>query len=383
MSPGGGFSRRIPLPDVVAAVSVERAQLDVAEAGGLTATQAAAARTARASLDAAERAAQGKETSWNRVSDWWNGYIVETAYRQLHAARVQLVNVYDRPDVDAEIPRAVARAQNCFQVDDPRRLALSSFEGKDLQTRRAMLKRLVEAGYEDADEKFKRVRSFRNITLLAAAGLVLVVVWTVVVIARDPALMPFCFQKSPGPGVPTGALSCPSSAEAFGPQATDIQIVALAGLIGGAFSAAYSLRTLRGTSSPYDAPVALAVLKPPFGALTAIVGLLLIQGGFVPGLSDLDSQGQIVAYALLFGVAQQAFTRFVDQKAQSILDGLPAKDAEALARRPSPPATAPGVQPAPATTSAGTASASLDGGSVDATEPEPAPRPASALPAPR
>lgn len=42
-------------------------------------------------------------------------------------------------------------------------------------------------------------------------------------------------------------------------------------------------------------PVVLALLKLPTGALTAPLGLLLMRGGFVPGLSALDSPAQIIA----------------------------------------------------------------------------------------
>jgi hypothetical protein len=67
-------------------------------------------------------------------------------------------------------------------------------------------------------------------------------------------------------------------------------------------------------------------MKLPAGALTAIVGLILIHGEFVPGLSELDSQGQILAYAVLLGVAQHLFTRFVDRRAETVLNSLPSKD---------------------------------------------------------
>jgi hypothetical protein len=53
---------------------------------------------------------------------------------------------------------------------------------------------------------------------------------------------------------------------------------------------------------------------------------LLINGDFIPGFSQLDSQGQILAYAIAFGVAQHLVTRFVDQRADDVLSGLPSKE---------------------------------------------------------
>ena len=45
-----------------------------------------------------------------------------------------------------------------------------------------------------------------------------------------------------------------------------------------------------------------------------------MRGGFVPGLSALDTSAQNPAWALVFGYAQQVFTRFVDRQANTVLD---------------------------------------------------------------
>ena len=55
-------------------------------------------------------------------------------------------------------------------------------------------------------------------------------------------------------------------------------------------------------------------MKIPLGALTAVLGLVLMSGGFVPGLSALDTSAQILAWALVFGFSQQLLTRLVDQR---------------------------------------------------------------------
>jgi hypothetical protein len=87
-------------------------------------------------------------------------------------------------------------------------------------------------------------------------------------------------------------------------------------------AAAAALRTIRGSSEPYGVPTALAVLKLPTGAVTAVLGLLLMRGEFIPGLSALDSSAQIIAWAAIFGYAQQLFTRLVDQQAQTVLGAV-------------------------------------------------------------
>nr|BFE80240.1 hypothetical protein GCM10020093_028410 [Planobispora longispora] len=114
----------------------------------------------------------------------------------------------------------------------------------------------------------------------------------------------------------------------------DLLTIEFAGLIAAAISAALALKNLRGSSVPFGLPIALALLKLPMGALTALVGLVLMRGEFVPGLSALDSSAQILAWAVLFGYAQQLFTRFVDQRAQNVLDSV--RGAKSTAAEESP-----------------------------------------------
>jgi hypothetical protein len=47
-----------------------------------------------------------------------------------------------------------------------------------------------------------------------------------------------------------------------------------------------------------------------------------MRGGFVPGLSALDSSAQIISWAVVFGYAQQLVTRFVDEQAHAVLEDV-------------------------------------------------------------
>jgi hypothetical protein len=89
----------------------------------------------------------------------------------------------------------------------------------------------------------------------------------------------------------------------------DLIVVELVGLTAAAIATAAAIRGIKGSSERYGLPVALAALKLPTGAITAFLGLLLMRGQFVPGLSALDTSAQILAWALVFGYAQQLFTR--------------------------------------------------------------------------
>jgi hypothetical protein len=68
--------------------------------------------------------------------------------------------------------------------------------------------------------------------------------------------------------------------------------------------------------------VTLALFKLPTGAVTAVVGLLLMRADFVPGLSALDTSAQILGWAVIFGIAQQLVTRFADSKAAGLLESV-------------------------------------------------------------
>ena len=100
----------------------------------------------------------------------------------------------------------------------------------------------------------------------------------------------------------------------------DIFFVEFLGFLGAAMSAALSIRNVRGSSDPYSIPVALSLLKMPTGALTALVGIILIRAGLIPGIETLKSSAEIIAWALLFGFSQQLFTGVVDRQARSVLE---------------------------------------------------------------
>jgi len=170
-----------------------------------------------------------------------------------------------------------------------------------------------------------------------------------------PTLIPMCFAPQEA-GVVT--VVCPThQSQPFTPtgqpgqvgvqvadiddvvQATakppDLLVVELVGLTAAAIATAAAIRRLKGSAERYGLPVSLAALKLPTGAITAFLGLLLMRGQFVPGLSALDTSAQILAWALVFGYAQQLFTRLVDQQGQTVLDNVRGADRPQPA--PSPP----------------------------------------------
>jgi hypothetical protein len=259
---------------------------------------------------------------------------VERAFLHLHAAKIFMVDLLPPAELEALVPDVTTRLAMALDRNDPRRVeAEAQLRTVRGPARRAVLKQAMEVAYDASDEQYVRLRDFRNIILLTALTMAVLTGLLVFFVAIFPDAIPLCFK----PGVTTTATSTQAAQQMFSvcpsgdlpeqqPEAGDILIVAGLGLIGGALGALVAIRNLRGTSTPYSVATALAWLKGPAGALTAIIGMLLLAGGFVPGLTNLDSQRQILAYALVFGIAQQLVTRVADDRAQQLLDQLPSKD---------------------------------------------------------
>jgi hypothetical protein len=319
--------RKIYVHTIPVAVQVLETRLDVAVAQGLGPDQRAAAEGVRRLLRRADDAAYGMDPKPGPFSRWWNGTLVEAAFQNLHAARAQMVDVYDEAEIAAEIPSALARVQQTLHRDDPRRMIVDPLRSQEIVRQRAFLRRAIEDAYDALDRQHERLRSFRNIILMLALCIAVLVGLTIAGVWANPTIMPLCFPSNGIAGSGDPLLNCPTGTDVLSVSSMDIVVVALLGLLGGALAATVSIRNLRGTSSPYDVPIGLALLKVPLGAFTAILGLVAIRGDFVPGLSALDSQQQILAYALVLGYAQQVFTYALDRQAQSLLNGLPAKDA--------------------------------------------------------
>jgi hypothetical protein len=90
-------------------------------------------------------------------------------------------------------------------------------------------------------------------------------------------------------------------------------------MLGAALATATSLSSRTELATRYSLAITQNVLKAPAGVGTAVLGLLLLNSGFVPGFTGLSSQPAILVWALVFGYGQQIVTRFVDQRANSLV----------------------------------------------------------------
>src|SRR5262245_13747804 len=289
--------KRVWAQDVNVAVDVMTARLDALAAtdDGFAPAQQAIADGVRRRLAAARNATLRHDPVPGAMSNRWRGTPVYAAYQTLHAAERMIVALYPSDEVEAEIPEAVARVESGLDRDDPRRIAaLALLDGCPTDPlRRAQLAKAVEVGFGAADAEYARLRNFRNTLLGGATAMSVLLVLFTLYVMRNPLDVPFCFSPS------TGQV-CASGSDA--PSAHDVLTVVLLGSLGGLLAAIIAIRNMRGTASPYNVPQALALLKLPLGAVSAIGALIAIRGGFIPGFSDLDSQEQILAYAFGFGL---------------------------------------------------------------------------------
>lgn len=288
-------------------------------------------------LEAALRAAAEDHQPWRLVS----GAIHERVNSNCDAAEVHLLRVAPDDFVIGQMPSLVAHVQRHLPSTDTRRIAVEHLAGRLAEpsaidkldeAERTQLIGAVRAASSQAGREQAAVRSFRNVLAVTTMVLIGLALAVAVVGFVSPTSIPLCFNPEEGG---EQLVVCPTGQSPLQPvpgerdidnvvdetvRAADLATVEFVGLIAAAISAASGLRRLRGSTLPYGLPVTLAILKLPTGALTAFVGLLLMRGQFVPGLSALDSSAQILGWAALFGYAQQLLTRMVDQQASVVMD---------------------------------------------------------------
>lgn len=310
------------------------------------------AKDASTHLDAAERAVL--EARW-----CWRGSAVDGALANMNAAHALLLQIIPRQDVRAMLPDLVAVVESHLPPHDRRRMTTVAVAGESnadpaasprsgqtskgatagegngrtptVVERRAIAE-AVRASYRVQESEVVRERSFTYLVYKWTVGLAVIAVLIGLLGVAFPKALPLCFYPlSPVP--PTlYEVACPTagdrSAAVLPANGWDYLVIELAGLVSAAVTGAAALHQIQGTTTASNVPIALAVLKLPTGALTAVLGILLMRGQFVPGLSALDTPAQIIAWAIVLGAAQQLFTRFVDERGTAVMRAVPAPDSD-------------------------------------------------------
>ena len=292
---------------------------------GGTATDATIARMVLECVRDAVGYASQSSTPWR----WLSGSHNEGAWTRLHSADELLVELMSPTRLASFAPQVAETCRRALPPSDPQRAAVERIvravsknpPAKLGDTARGVMRDALHAAYARNEKRYQKARALRNKTIAIAAFLLALTLAAIVTGAWRPKAIPVCLQ-----GEPAGSQVCPTGRST--PTGGDVALVAAVGAVAAAISAA---RALMGTSrrvGVYSAVAAQGALKIVLGALLAIVGLTLLRAGWVPGVDDVDTGAEIVAWALLFGYAQQVLTGLLDQRAEAALAPPDPQDAE-------------------------------------------------------
>src|SRR5215212_8817993 len=259
------------------------------------------------------------------------------ATNNIHAAETNLLRRVPLRFFQGELPSMDAHVRRHLPIDDPRRVRIEDIARKERErkddgvldsTERESIIAAMRAASSAAAREQQRVRSFGAIISWASALLFVIAVLVAILGVLHPEMLPLCFEPQPTPTQPA-VLVCPTAASPLTDDIDavvrrtvsnwDVPLIEFIGMVAAGVTGAVALRRIQGTATPFTVPVALNILKLPTGALTAVLGLMLMRGGFVPGLTALDTTPQIIAWAVIFGASQQLFTGMVDRQAASVL----------------------------------------------------------------
>jgi hypothetical protein len=300
----------------------------------------AIATSIRGHLDAARDAAEGGRVLFGPLR---SNPVVERVMSNLDAAEVDVLRLAPSRWVSGQMPSILAHVRAHLSEDDPRRISVEDIASQPANEALTDVARdRVLAALRGASTQKRRdivaLENLRAILLVPLLLLTIAAFLLLAVGATNPTLIPLCFSPTAQVVCPTNEASVPgagiepariSAATRDVASAGDIALVELVGVVAAAVAAATALRGFpRSATAAYDFPMLLALLKLPTGALTAVLGLLLIRAQFVPGLSALDSSAQIIAWAVVLGYSQQVFTRLVDQHAQAVVEDLTASSSD-------------------------------------------------------
>ncbi|MFF5003623.1 hypothetical protein ACFY3G_12390 [Streptomyces phaeochromogenes] len=268
-----------------------------------------------------QQAAESQKMTW-RLGSWWNGQAYEGTLACLHAAEVAILALAQPVRAWTRIDAVLALAGPLCQKD-PRLALVEQLKQKNKpQDNRVpwAVAALLEAAYAVQEERAVRSRNFRNRLIRAGSVLTLLLVVTVVVAWRNAGAIPVCTS------------GCPGRADS---GLREVGLVMLLGMLGAATHVVGRLQKMGGSWNPYNLPFYQELIKLPIGALTAVIGLLLVDTEWLPMIEAPESWRDVMACAVVFGLAQIALTRTIDQRAEKILASEPdAEEAKQLEKVP-------------------------------------------------
>jgi hypothetical protein len=190
-------------------------------------------------------------------------------------------------------------------------IRLTDILGRDQQ----VAAEAVGEAFEAEDEQQFQVRRFRRVLLGTFVALLVLVVFMGIVGNIEPGYFPLCLVEQGA----KGTMICPTGDHS--PGGADLPLVLGLGAIGASLAVANSLARQKLVAGVrYSLPVAQGLVKVAFGALTAVLGIIILgtQTSDVPGI--LGTQAGLLTAAVVFGYSQQIFTRAIDKQASTLLN---------------------------------------------------------------
>jgi hypothetical protein len=303
---------------------------------------------------------------WQRPWEWLTGGLLMSAYTSLHAAEAnrilllgsdqlapllpvirqravkylpaddpRLEAIQSLPDPTVPAHQALARVQgklvqavttahaaamgqpppaghpaNASAAPDPDLLALTPMLGRD-QEIAAMA--MAEATHAE-DQQQSEVRRFRGVLLGTFAGLIIVVALLAILGSVHPGYFPLCVRSQGAGG--TTVTTCPTGGKS--PGQADLAFIMAIGGIGAVLAVATSLVGLKPTGVRYSLSVVQGLVKIPFGAITAMLGIIILSTQSNIGV--LATHAGLISTAVVFGYSQQLFTKLIDKRADDLLN---------------------------------------------------------------
>ena len=202
--------------------------------------------------------------------------------------------------------QTAAPAQASAPDQDSNITKLTEMLGPDQQ----MAAMVMDAACRAEDLRQSEVRHFRNVLLGTFAGLFILVVVLAIVGIVHPKYFPLCVPNSQ-----KSSVICPAGSSM--PSRADLPLIMGLGVVGAALAVAVFLTGLKPAGVHYSLSVSQGLVKLAFGAITAMLGIIILSTQSSVGV--LGSQAGLLTTAVVFGYSQQLFTRLIDQQANDLV----------------------------------------------------------------
>jgi hypothetical protein len=301
----------------------------------------AALKYTESQLDVAELYLNQRAT----LRTWLRGTRLEGTWCHIHNADVALIELLDTDELKARCPQILTLAETYLKrgnppKDDPALAAFKKWYGQNpnpcakkvTSCLQHHLATLLRGSYERVANEYYRLRRFQGAVMVTTLLVLALVALLITVGALAPRVVPMCFPDQAATVVQAGdgTPSCPTGTHSA-PTSWDVATVALFGLLGAALG---GVRLVVRRSVPSAVPMTATrwfqgLLKVATGMLTAILGLLFLRAGVIPGFTQIDTQSQILVYAIVFGASQELITSIVDRRSNDLLAAVTSTDESA------------------------------------------------------